>query len=107
MSAPAEAAATIQELCGGDADRLFASAQGLDGRLMAALEGLGLSDAATADVLSHRCAELLAQYPTDMPHDLELLRSADTPEAMKLALRYRLSKKRILHSVADHFSQAG
>eukprot|EP00667_Euglena_gracilis_P006316 EG_transcript_6372 len=96
-------AAAINAACGGEGRRLFATRDGLDGRLVAALEALGLSPDQTARLLRGRCQWLLARYSTTGADDVAALRAGTLSANAALSVRYRLNKKRILLAVVRNY----
>ena len=102
-SAAAEAALAALEGQLGPAkgyERLVATAEGLDGRLVQALRALHAAEGgpAVAEVLAARCASLLAGYATSAEQDAQLL-VAPVGAAPEAALRFRASKKELLSLV--------
>ncbi|KAL0041762.1 hypothetical protein WJX79_003758 [Trebouxia sp. C0005] len=93
----------------GDWTRLVVTAAGFDGRLIHAAQTLvHLHESYVADeqlqflvpslgaLLSFRCNQMLSQLVTSIQQDVQQLRSKELNDNMRLAVQYRLSKKRIL-----------
>jgi hypothetical protein len=106
---------------------MVATSNGIDQQLLHAAQALLAAGRGSptgqamslADFLRQRCQQLLAAYPTSLQEDERLLRqlqgsaaaaeeaAGDAPrrEQLETALRYRMGKKRVLHSTLAGLQQ--
>ncbi|KAK9815507.1 hypothetical protein WJX72_004787 [[Myrmecia] bisecta] len=109
-----ERAELLAESLGADCTRLVVTAEGFDGRVLAAAQGLlslhqhlpsPIRHMTIGEFLHQRCQHLMQQFPAPLEEDRALLDRPDISANTAMSIRYRMAKKRVLQAAIDAVSQ--